>query len=233
MPVVVGLFRSVVVVAGVAGVGVDMARSGIWPPLVYFTLQSNAILVACFAAGAYAAFRRRPGPPPAVKGAATLYILITGLVFHLVLADAPAPLPPASPGVPPVEVLPFVDTGLLMHTVTPVLAAADFLLFDRHGRLRWRHALLWLSYPLAYVAFTTVRGIVLPGSAYPYFFVDVRMVGYDGLLLNVLGYGVAFYLLGLVLIGVDRLLGARVRGGRRGVGAGQAPSAAGSASAGA
>ncbi|MFC3999870.1 Pr6Pr family membrane protein [Nocardiopsis sediminis] len=225
MPVVVGLFRSVVVVAGVVGIGVDMARSGIWSPLVYFTVQSNAILVACFAAGAYASFRGRPGPPPVVKGAATLYILITGLVFHLVLSGGPVPLPPAVPGEPDAQVLPFIDTGLLMHTVTPLLAVLDFLLFDRHGRLRWRHAALWLAYPLVYVVFTTVRGIVLPGSAYPYFFVDVPVIGYDGLLLNVLGYAIAFYLLGLVIVGVDRLAGALVPGGRPGVGAGAEPSA--------
>ena len=78
-----------------------------------------------------------------------------------------------------------------------------------HRRLRIRNAAYWLLYPVAYCAFTTVRGVLSPGSDYPYGFVDVSELGYGGLLLNVLIYGVGFFVLGLALVGLDRLLPAR------------------------
>ena len=65
-----------------------------------------------------------------------------------------------------------------------------------HRRLRIRTAAWWLLYPVAYCAFTTVRGVVSPGSAYPYGFIDVSELGYGGLLLNVVVYGIGFFVLG-------------------------------------
>lgn len=213
--VAAGCLRTATAAVSVVGVAMDMAHAGVLPPLVLFTVQSNVLLAAVMAAGAVAAFRGRPGPPPWLKGGATLYILITGLVFNLILVHGPvvAPLPPTSPD----RVL-GLGSSDYMHVLAPILAAADFVLFDRHGGLRPRLALLWLLYPLAYTAFTTVRGIVLPDSHYPYFFLDVHWLGYGGLLRNTAVYGTVFALLGFGLVFADRLLaraGGAVQGATR------------------
>ncbi|WP_231495909.1 Pr6Pr family membrane protein [Cellulomonas sp. HZM] len=81
-----------------------------------------------------------------------------------------------------------------------------FVLMVPHRRLHVSTAAWWLLYPVAYCAFTTVRGVLAPGSAYPYPFVDVDSIGYGGLLLNVLLYGIGFFVLGLAIVGLDRLL---------------------------
>jgi len=95
-------------------------------------------------------------------------------------------------------------TGLVANLVLAVIV--DFLLLDAHRRLRGLDAARWLLYPLAYFAFTTIRGFVSPGSEYPYGFVDLDELGWTGLLVNVVLYGAGFLVLGLVIVGIDRLL---------------------------
>src|SRR5438270_433742 len=60
--------------------------------------------------------------------------------------------------------------NVLLHTVTPLLALLDWVLVGL-TRPRWRWALGWLSYPLAYLAFALVRGLMV--REYPYPFLDV------------------------------------------------------------
>src|SRR5690606_21719718 len=96
--------------------------------------------------------------------------------------------------------------GQIEHELLPVAVFVDFLLLDAHRRLRGLDAARWLLYPLAYFAFTTIRGFVSPGSAYPYGFVDLDALGWTGLLVNVVLYGAGFFVLGLLIVGIDRLL---------------------------
>lgn len=167
---------------------------------VYFTNQSNLLLAVVMTWAGVAALTRRTGPPLWLVGAVTLFILITGLVAYLILDPAP----------PGEEVVALGMThDQLVHRLTPIAAFVHFVAMVPHRRLRVSHAACWLLYPVAYCAFATVRGLVSPGSAYPYPFVDVSEIGYGGLLLNVVIYGIGFFVLGLVLVGIDRLLPAR------------------------
>ncbi|MEE3920617.1 Pr6Pr family membrane protein [Micromonospora sp. BRA006-A] len=79
-----------------------------------------------------ALLRDRPEPPSALKGAVTLYITITGTVYHLVLANPASPFAMAQPDRQPGEWW----GNQFLHTVVPLLAVADWALFDRRGRLR-------------------------------------------------------------------------------------------------
>jgi len=208
MGVVVGIYR--LTLAAIAFIALFWTPSrGVHLDLedyVYFTNQSNLLLAVVMAWGGVAVLARRTEPPPWLFGAVTLFILITGLVAYLILDPAP----------PGEEV---VALGLthdqLVHRLTPIAAFVHYLLMVPHRRLRVRNAAWWLLYPVAYCAFTTLRGIVSPGSPYPYGFIDVSELGYGGLVINVLIYGVGFFVLGLVLVGIDRLLPARAILGRR------------------
>jgi hypothetical protein len=173
---------------------------------VYFTNQSNLLLAVVMLWGGVAALARRTEPQPWLWGAVTLFILITGLVAYLILDPAP----------PGQEVIALGLThDQLVHRLTPIAAFVHFLLMVPHRRLHVRTAALWLLYPVAYCAFSTLRGVVSPGSAYPYGFVDVSELGYGGLMKNVVIYAIGFFLLGLALVGIDRLLPARAVIGRR------------------
>ncbi|MEV0605662.1 Pr6Pr family membrane protein [Polymorphospora rubra] len=191
--------RIVTVLAVLAGVGVTAAGADTLPGLLsYFTIQSN-LLLGCFAGYAAVLACRGAEAPAAVKGAVTTYMVITGLVYHLVLMNGTGEfsMVDAAAGASPLIQL----GNQLTHTLTPILAVADWLLFDR-SRARWRHAALWLAYPLAYLAFALVRGLVT--GHYPYPFVDVTELGYGGVAVNTLVFGSVFYLIGLAVVAANR-----------------------------
>ncbi|MBY8874769.1 Pr6Pr family membrane protein [Micromonospora sp. PLK6-60] len=194
--------RLAIVVSVVAGIVLTaLGPATVTGLLPYFTIQSN-VAVGLFAGyAAWCGWRDRLEPPSAVKGAVTLYITITGVVYHLVLAN------PASPFamVQPERALGEALGNQFLHTVVPLLAVVDWAFFDRRGRLRPRHAAWWLAFPLAYLGFALVRGLIV--HRYPYPFVDAGQLGYGGVSVSAVGFAVAFWLLGLLLVGVDRLLG--------------------------
>ncbi|GAB2752709.1 hypothetical protein GCM10027174_29870 [Salinifilum aidingensis] len=201
---VAGFYRVVVALVAALGVVLNVHQHGAGDSLVFFTVQSNILLAAAFAWSAWASFARRAPLPGWLKGAATLYIVITGLVFNFVLADAPSDTMEGG------DVAPTAAMELstwLLHTAVPVLAVLDWLLFDEHRRLRWRCGLLWLAYPVCYFVFALVRGALIDAEVrYPYPFINVDMLGAAGVAQNVVLYGAAFWLLGALLVALDRFL---------------------------
>ncbi|OZV80945.1 hypothetical protein CA850_12345 [Micromonospora echinospora] len=200
------VLRLLVVLSVLAGIVLTAAGpatvTGLLP---YFTIQSN-IAVGLLAGYAVARARQgRPDPPSALRGAVTLYITITGVVYHLVLANPASPFAMAQPD----RSLADAVGNQFLHTVVPLLAVADWAFFDRRGRLRPRYAVWWLAFPLAYLAFALVRGALV--DSYPYPFVDAGQLGYTGVTTSAVGFAVAFWLLGLVFVGVDRGLARRAR----------------------
>ncbi len=193
---VVVLLRLAAATVALAGTQ-SVWRDGHLAGLVYFTNISNLSFAVVILWAAVASALGRGQPPAVLKGGVTLFLVITGLVSWLVLA-------PEAPGAP---VLAFGLTGgQIEHEVTPVLAVLDFVVLDAHRRLRWRAAGWWVAGLLVYCAFSTVRGLVRPELGYPYGFIDLAALGWGGLTLNVLLYGAAFALLGLLLVLVDRRL---------------------------
>ncbi|SCF28607.1 Pr6Pr family membrane protein [Micromonospora mirobrigensis] len=198
------LFRLAIVISVLAGIVLTaLGPATVTGLLPYFTIQSN-VAVGIFAGyAAWCAWRDRPEPPSALKGAVTLYITITGVVYHLVLANPASPFAMVQPQRALAEAL----GNQFLHTVVPLLAVADWALFDRRGRLRPRYAAWWLAFPLAYLAFALLRGLVV--HRYPYPFIDAGQLGYDGVSVSAVGFALAFWLLGLLFVGVDQLLGRR------------------------
>jgi hypothetical protein len=136
-------------------------------------------------------------PVPAwVRGAATLFSCITGIVYHALLANPASPFYQVDAGAHALH-------NLLLHTVTPILAAVTWLIVERE-RVRWWYAAVWLAYPLAYLVFALVRGAFV--HEYPYPFIDLNKLGALGVTETSLGFTVAFFLLGLALIGLGALL---------------------------
>ncbi|MGC4807537.1 Pr6Pr family membrane protein [Micromonospora sp. DT233] len=192
-------FRLVIVSSVLAGVVLTaLGPATVTGLLPYFTIQSNIAVGLLAGYAARQAWRGRPDPPSAVKGAVVLYITITGVVYHLVLANPASPFAAAQPDRALGEAL----GNQFLHTVVPLLAVADWALFDPRGRLRPRHAAWWLAFPLAYLGFALLRGLVV--HEYPYPFVDAGELGYDGVALTSLLFASAFWLLGLLLVGADR-----------------------------
>ena len=192
-------WRAAVVVF--AGLGLTTGTGS----LVYFTVLSNVIVFGYFVGAVYWMVNRGTvdAPAPRLRGAATLYILITALVAHFVLNHGANPLPGLGPG--PDRLTNW--SAFFLHYVTPALVVLDWLFLKPRNASRWRDLPVWLSFPLSYAGFTLLRAALLPGfpNRYPYFFLDPTSQGYGWVGLQIVQLTVEFIALAAVVIGLDRL----------------------------
>jgi hypothetical protein len=163
---------------------------------VFFTTQTNLLLGLCFTWSGFATLFPYRQPPVWLKGALLLYILITGLVAFFIL-DPPDPN------------LPKVFLGLtimdMVHIVTPSMATIECLLFERHRQLRIKNAALWLLYPVIYFICILIIVGICPSIGYPYPFIDLNVLDTIDVVGNVVTYAIGFFILGLVIVGVDSI----------------------------
>lgn len=157
----------------------------------YFTIQSNIIVGVAFAAAlVLAAGRKRPGVGQSVfRGAATVYIATTGIVYNTLLANADV-----STSVP--------WSNDLLHKVVPLYAVLDWLLFSDRARLLFRHIWWFLVYPAVWTIVVLVRGATDGWVPYPFLSPGL---GYPVVALYVLGIAVFITLMGVLVVGMSRL----------------------------
>jgi hypothetical protein len=201
-------YRLLVALAAAAAVTIELLLTSPVRVLSHFSIQSNILLALVMVFSARRAWSARRPLPSALTGATLLYVTITGLVYHLVLANEASPFSMtgsvASGTTAPTGW--HVLTNQILHTVVPAAALLDWLLLTSPGRLHLRQAAPWLLYPLAYLAFSLARGELLaPGTPdhYLYPFLNVDLDGYKSVLANALLFGLAFYALAVLLVALD------------------------------
>ncbi|GKQ34449.1 Pr6Pr family membrane protein [Streptomyces sp. A012304] len=200
----VGVLRLLVALTAAAGVTLAVLLGSAPLVLSHFAVQSSILLALVTLLSARRAWTARRPLPAALTGAALLYVTISGLVYHLLLADAASPFSvTAATGAPGGW---HTVAHHLLHTVTPAAAVLDWLLLTAPGHLRLRQAAPWMLYPLAYLAFLLIRAeLITPGSPgrslYP--FLDAGAHGYKHILANALLLGLSFYALALLLVALD------------------------------
>jgi uncharacterized membrane protein len=160
----------------------------------YFTIQAN-VLVAVTAF----TLLRRPDRDGAgwrvLRVAAVVGITITGIVHWFFLR-------------------PLLDLAgwsylcdKLLHVVVPLLAVVGWLLFGPRPRVRLRDWLLALVWPVAWLAYTLVRGAVT--GFYPYPFLNVGELGAASVVVTSLGITLLFVVVSSLLWLADRRLPVR------------------------
>ncbi|MFE0701926.1 Pr6Pr family membrane protein [Streptomyces sp. NPDC058872] len=199
-------FRGLIALTAATGLAIECAHGNVLVVLSFFTIWSNILVAVVLGRGAFRAWTRRPPLPAPWTGGALLCISVVGLVFHLVLDNGASEFNQAA------EIARLTGAravaNQLLHTVTPIGTALDFFLLTAPGALRWRHAAQWLAAPGLYFAFSLVRGALLSPDAptrYTYPFLDVTAHGYTGVLTHAVVLGAAFYVLGLAIVGLDRI----------------------------
>jgi hypothetical protein len=130
----------------------------------FFTIQSNIIGVVAVSTAALAGGAATSSVwLSQLRGAATLYMGITGMIFSLLLSGADVQTP-----------IPWVNS--VLHYVFPLFIVVDWLV-DRSVRpLSFRQGLVFLAYPVAYLTYSMIRGPLV--DWYPYPFLDPRTNGY-------------------------------------------------------
>jgi hypothetical protein len=99
---------------------------------------------------------------------------------------------------------------ILLHYVVPPAYVGFWLLFVPKGQLKPHHIAAWLIFPVAYVAYSLVRGAVT--GWYPYPFLDVAAVGYASVLSTVALMILGFSLVAALLVAIDWLMGRYIPG---------------------
>lgn len=197
------IYRAFLVLIGLYGLYLNFFNgySNIGEMLHYYTILSN-ILVIGFFIFLIINYKKNKDYPH-LKGAVTMAITVTFLIFHFILN--PAMFDMIGTGYNPLN-----PSNLIVHYIVPIMAILDWLLFDIKGRYTKTDPLLWLSIPFIYFIVMTINGLLgytfTGGSHYPYFFMDWDKLGAVKVLEYVLLIIVAFTILGYIYYGIDRLL---------------------------
>jgi hypothetical protein len=126
--------------------------------LSYFTIQSNVMVAVSLLLFLF--LPKEFAGRSILRGVSLLSITLTGIVYNFVLYRLFSDW--GGPG--------YTLARTVTHIAAPLGFMLDWLLFDQHNKMKWRHLLIWLLYPLVYCAVSTV--ISLQGGKAIYFFFD-------------------------------------------------------------
>ncbi|MCA1325529.1 Pr6Pr family membrane protein [Herbaspirillum sp. alder98] len=107
---------------------------------------------------------------PSVVSAVVAYLAFVGIAYNLLLRHLWTPTGYRA----------LVNESL--HTVVPLLAMVYWIFFVPVFHSSVKKSLLWLIYPLGYLAITLWRGAA--SGFYPYPFINVSTLGYPRVMLN-------------------------------------------------
>jgi hypothetical protein len=124
---------------------------------------------------------------------ATVSMIIVGVVYHALLGDSavdPRDIGYRWPVVP----------NLVIHTYAPILIVIDYLISIKGYKPSWKKAWWVVVYPLAWLAFSLVRGLL--DGWWPYWFINPNSEGgVVGMLTYVLIIAAGFIALGFIVLG--------------------------------
>jgi hypothetical protein len=139
----------------------------------YFTMQTNLLVVIWLILSIIWSSdpKKMKKLMGKLKGAITLYITFTFLVFAVVLS--PLYHPSGLEGV----------LNLMLHYIVPVGFIIDWLITEGNN-YQWSFIPYWFCYPIGYLIFALIHGGTTGDYLYPFLNLDV--LGFDGLIIRVI-----------------------------------------------
>lgn len=153
----------------------------------YFTVESNLLVsVALLLSAGLLASGRSLDRIAMLRGASTLYMLVTGIGFTVLLSGLESTQFTA---------IPWDNT--VLHYLVPIAVAIDWLIDPPAVAIGSRKAMIWLIFPLVYVVYTSIRGPL--ADWYPYPFLDPSENGVAAVIVVSIGIAVLAALISLAL----------------------------------
>lgn len=152
----------------------------------YFTVLSNIFAAVLLAALAVQPRLTDDHRVSVIRGAVTLYMAVTGIVYNVLLAPAAAD----------------VSTNLewvnvVVHIIGPIVVVLDYLVDPPAQRPTVAEAATWLIFPSVWLAYTMLRG---PSADwYPYPFLDPDLESVSSIVVTCIAIFVAFVVLSIGL----------------------------------
>jgi hypothetical protein len=204
--VVIGSFRLLIGVALLGSVAwqvLDRLANNIFRPTEYFAyfsiVGSIATGVLALVTGAYLLLSKSETKFLNIaRLSAAVAMVVIGVVYHALLADAAGDVRDGDYAWP---VLP----NEIIHTYAPIAVAIEYLVSLKSPKLRLRAALWVTVFPLAWLAFSIVRG--LSTNWWPYWFINPNGEGGVGtVLFYVSAITIFFITLGFLIQGLRLVL---------------------------
>lgn len=134
---------------------------------------------------------------PRLKGAVTICITVTLLVYHFVVYEGS---------------MFSIDTdiyNLITHYIVPTMVIAHYFIFDTKGIYKKSDPFVWLMIPLTYFTWANIVALISPtpywdGKYYPYDFIDLTLHSTTQVALTFIALLTFFVLLGYGLYMSDQ-----------------------------
>lgn len=154
----------------------------------FFTIESNILAAALLITmGIYQLIEREIKWLAYIRGAATLYMTMTGIIYVLFLSGNELALQTTIPIV-----------NIILHYVIPAVYLLDWIFFPPKDRMSIRVAMVWLAYPLLYLTYSLIRGGFT--SWYPYPFINPITNGWPNVIGMSLTLAVSVFALTILIV---------------------------------
>lgn len=131
----------------------------------FFTIQSNILVALLLLLIGFCNLKGITGNIAFLRGAATLYIAMTGVIYFLLLSGNNEALQTTIPWV-----------NIVLHYLMPIAVVADWIFFPAQHNVPFKRAVLWLIYPFIYMVYSFIRGAIT--GWYPYPFLNPTTTGW-------------------------------------------------------
>lgn len=125
--------------------------------LSFFTIQSNILIVFLLLTIGIGNLMGVTKSIASLRGALTLYISMTGIIYFLLLAGNEVALQTTIPWV-----------NIVLHYLIPIIVIADWIASPPKSTIPFKHILIWLIYPIAYLIYSFIRGAITGWYPYPF-----------------------------------------------------------------
>ncbi len=139
----------------------------------YFTIETNILVFMTLLLSAVAIAMGKNSKLDILRSAVTVYALIVGIGFALLLA-----------GIEGITLTAVPWDNTVLHYIMPVAMLIDLLVDRPKGKLLFKQSLVWLLFPIIYVAYSLTRGAFI--GWYPYPFLNPDTKGYESVAFTVL-----------------------------------------------
>lgn len=195
----------------IAAVGLNNSlgiSKGQFQPPIFYTSVSGLIcfiyFLIAFVRGIYAIIFKKELTKlfifPRLKGAITMCITVTFLMYHFMVYDGP------------IFSIDLDIYNVITHYFVPVAVIVNWLIFDEKGKFKLIDPLLWTLIPMAYFAwanFVALQHTVVPywdGDFYPYGFMDLTIHSKSQVMGTVVIVFILFVMLGYLIYLLDNKL---------------------------
>lgn len=158
----------------------------------YYTNLSNVLAgIALTVSGFYIIRRRKTSfVDDMIRASMTLYMIITGIVYVVLLRDVELGL-----------LMPWVN--IVLHIITPLAVVLDWIYQPPRTKFALKHIAIWLIFPAAYLIYTLIRGSMIDWYPYP-FLNPANDFGYAGVAAYCVGIFAVFVVIALLLASLGR-----------------------------